>query len=558
MNGLLRMYIRGRWVSLNEAVAYQLNGNNNEVPVNWVPNYVNSNGSDLVTFHFESYNPALPLVLRIGAPPMPPAPPPADPRNLTWSTFTGGNQGDELMAVDNDNNEDIYTCGYTTDINFPIGTGFQEFPPFQPNFMGTHESVVMKFNHDTKRIAWATYLGGSEGTMDYDDVGIDQAKDIAVYKGTNATLNYVFVTGTTGCNDFPTAQEGNSPFANAVHEPWSNSSPFLDAAYLGAFTQDNGHYHWGTTLGAGPTGFWEAQGMGVDVDAAGRVAWVGRLDQVSPVDFDFNHVTPNGAFTKSHGGGFFAWFNPQYQYEWKTPFGSQCAACAVNDVKLLSQGNNSSAYLVGTAAASVFDFSYTLDTYAPNGFTGYFQSDAGGGNSDAYFAELDLQTYQNVYCTRWAGNAADHGTAITGFGKDILVVGSTKSTDLNIGQLPGSMGMHDNTLSGPSDGFLLDFALIAGIPNLKYGTLVGSNGREELFDVVLDRACVGQSDCDFYMTGESTSTADLLGPGNPVLYQQSVLGNDGDPGSRDGFFMRSNTGTFEKSWSSYYRRRLNR
>ena len=548
--GFLRMYVRGRWIAMREAIAYQMNGNA-IVPVSWIPEYITSEGSSVVHFHFDTYNETLPLILLIGAPPMPPAPANADPRNMNWSTYAGGNEGDELVAVDSDASGDVYTCGYTADINFPVSTGYQVFPAFQADFVGTHESVVMKFDHTNKRILWATFLGGAEGVEVNVNEGLDQALDLAVYKGTNDSMNYVFVTGSTGCNDFLTPNNPNSPFANAVHEPWLSPSSSLNAAYLGAFSQDQGRYHWGTTIGAGIDGYWEAEGLGVDVDNDGRVAWVGRLIQVTPEEFDFNPVVPVGAYAPLLGGSFLAWFDANYQYEWKIPFGSQCYfGCGAYDVKLRKTGGISNAYVVGTAIAYPLAYSYTLDTYAPPGFTGFIQHAFGGGYMDAYFSNFNLSTHQNAFCTRWGGNENELGTALAVFGKTVLVAGGTQSDDLSSAHLPGTGGMHDAALNGPSDGFLLEFDLEPGVPTLEFGTLVGSDGREEIFDVEVEDGCTG-GPCDFYITGESTSTSGLLSPDNSALFQQSVLGNDGEDLARDGFFLRSNTANYENVWSSY-------
>ncbi len=548
--GSLRMYVRGRWIAMREAIAYQMNGNA-IVPVAWIPEYITSEGQSVVHFHFDTYNETLPLILLIGTPPAPAAPVNADPRNMNWSTYAGGNEGDELVAVDSDANGDVYTCGYTADNFFPVGTGYQEYPAFQGAILGLHESVVMKFGHEDKRIKWATYIGGTLGTTFFNDIGVDEAFDLAVYKGSDTTLNYVFFTGSTGCTDFPIMASVNSPFAFATHEPWT-SQEMIHAAYLGAFSQERGIYRWGTILGAGENGYWSADGLGVDVDLDGRVAWVGQLYQVPDnANFDFVPVTPTGAFTKAYGGGFFALFNAQYQYEWKTPFGSQCYQCAAYDVMLRKVGNVRKAYITGVAASGTGPNIYTLDTYAPPGFTGFFQENFGGDISDSYFAELNLNTYQNAFCTRWGGNGRDLATSIAFFGKTVLVAGATSSSNLTGAQLPGSGGMHDNTLNGTSDGFLLKFDLEGGVPSMEYGTLVGGSGQEYIHDIELTTTCAAQNDCDFYLVGETTSTAELLTPEDPMLYHQAVLGNDGADEWRDGWFMGVHSLSNSVFWSSY-------
>ena len=61
VNGALRLFIEGRWLELPEAVAYQYDGVNPITEVNWNATYDYVDGSDVVSFHFDTYDTDLPL-----------------------------------------------------------------------------------------------------------------------------------------------------------------------------------------------------------------------------------------------------------------------------------------------------------------------------------------------------------------------------------------------------------------------------------------------------------------------------------------------------------------
>lgn len=541
--GILKLYIKGQWIKLDPAIAYQIQ-NGEVVPILWEPEYITNQGQNTIHFSFGEYDPALPLVLRITSPP-PPMPPftPADPRNLGWSTYMGGDQGDEFMATGVDNNGDAYFCGYSNDINFPTNTGFQVFASNVASLQGNHDAVVAKFRHTDKRVLWTTYLGGNEGTIDFHDVGIDQATDLAVYRGSNSALEYVFVTGSTGCNDFPTPNESLTPFATAVNDPWGNTtSTMTHAAFITAFNMTNGLLHWGNTLGSGADGFWTADGMGVDVKPNGKVVWAGRLSQVfGGSSFDFNPVVPAGAFSQAAGGGFFVEFAPNYQYEWKIPIGSQCGDCGAYDVKFYDGPNYVFAALTGTAAGSEIPETFSLPVYAPPGFTDFYQGTPGGGNTDAYYAVLNLTLNQNEFCTFWGGSGDESGYAISTVGPRILMGGRTNSTDLDSDHLTGIEGIHDDSPGGDYDGFLLDFATT----QLQWGSLYG--GAQ--YDAILD---ITDVDDVVYLIGETGSPSGILFNDVPELYRQDDLGNGQGATASDGFLLSIDPQTKEALWSSYY------
>ena len=564
INGELKMYIQGRWLELRQALAYQVNGSGQVVPVPWLPQYNEVGGVGLVNFIFGTYNPAWPLVVQIGGLELP-AWEPTEPRNLGWSTYAGSDSGDEFMATGVDNDGDVYATGYTYEANFPVGTGFQVFPPFEPEHAGSEDVVTMKFAHENKQILWATYHGGSGQSTGQGDEwrGLDKAYDLAVYKGDETALEYVFITGATVNTDFFTIARSDTPFENADESPFTGGLTEQEhAAFLLAYRQSNGHLDWSTTIGPDQENIWSADGLGVDVLNDGTLVWSGRVSPVGAVgSFTYPLVTPSGAFTRPQGGGFFVLFNGAYQIEWNTFFGSTCGESGVFDVKVARAGNQNhrKAFLTGVTCPPNLPDYPGLDVYQPQGSSGFYQPNFGGGLRDAYFAVLNLDTYELEYSTHWGGNGSDFGIALEvvnsvphGF-KDVWVGGLSKSTNLTSTQLPppGQGGLHQATNAGDADAMLLCFVTMPQV-DLRYGTLYGGAGSDAILDL-----CAGVDDnssfsaIQLYATGETGSASGIVQTQNPLLYQQDLIGNAPGSTALDGFLLALNTLDCSPIWTTY-------
>lgn len=121
------MYIEGKWFTLPQAIAYQLDGAGNVVPLPWIPEWNESNATGFLNFAIGDYDPAKPLVIQIGGLPLG-AWEPTDPRNMLWSTYAGSDNSDEFMANAVDANGDVYATGYTYQANFPVERAIRSSP----------------------------------------------------------------------------------------------------------------------------------------------------------------------------------------------------------------------------------------------------------------------------------------------------------------------------------------------------------------------------------------------------------------------------------------------
>ena len=104
---------------------------------------------------------------------------------LIYSTYLGGDNGDEGDGIAIDSNENAYIIGTTKSTNFPITMG-----AIQTTLSGTVDTFVTKLNAAGSALIYSTYLGGD---------GVDLGASIAVDNNGNA-----YVTGNTTSTNFPT------------------------------------------------------------------------------------------------------------------------------------------------------------------------------------------------------------------------------------------------------------------------------------------------------------------------------------------------------------------
>lgn len=150
-NGLLRLYLNGKEIILNEAVAYQVDANDNIIPLTWSASYDDSQGYGLVHFGFGGYNPALPLVLRIGAPPFGG---PYEENGLCYSTYLGG-PGEEYIVDSDQRGTDYFVAGTTT-------SSIVDFAPAPGNnvYLGGMAAFACRFDA-ADELRWKTFIGGA-------------------------------------------------------------------------------------------------------------------------------------------------------------------------------------------------------------------------------------------------------------------------------------------------------------------------------------------------------------------------------------------------------------
>ena len=404
---------------------------------------------------------------------------------------------------------------------------------------------------ESPRICTASLLRGAQNGLSFNDP--HHAIPPHFLDG-RVSLESVFVTGSTVSADFPVQKEANSPFANAQQDPHPDNSK--QAAFITAFRQDQGEVHWSTVHPRDPIDTWLSDGLAVDVDEDGIVAWGGRLSEVplDPQFWTYDYVTPAGAFTKGVGGGFFILFDEDYHIEWNTPYGSIAAFSGITDLRLVEDVHYRYAYITGITLSTTDPTLWPLDVVDLTGTADYFQG-TGGGGRDAYVARFRLHDYQNQWCTYWGGAGSDLGLALEvgslGSGGQIWVGGTTQSNDLDTDHLPssGAGSLHQTTYGGNTDGFLLKFSFATN--GLLHGTLYGGPGADGVFDLGANPACSGGAGCIMYATGETSSTSDMLYAGSGTLCDQPLLGTTGS-NYRDAYILALDANDQSPIWTTYW------
>jgi Beta-propeller repeat len=165
-------------------------------------------GRNEVGFQLDAHDPAKPVII--------------DPV-LEYSTFLGGNGGDNPSAIAVDGAGSAYVTGVTTSSDFPTTAG-----SFRPTKVAQEDAFVVKLDPTGASVIYSTYLGG------FDD---DAATSIAVDGAGNA-----YVAGSTFAPNFPTVNALQAASAGKgdgfVSKLNPSGSSLLYSSYLGGSDDD--------------------------------------------------------------------------------------------------------------------------------------------------------------------------------------------------------------------------------------------------------------------------------------------------------------------------------
>jgi len=317
-------------------------------------------GSKEVGFQIGAYDHSQPLII--------------DPL-LSYSTYLGGSQDDNLFGVAVDSSGSAYVTGSTLSSNFPTISGSYKIT-YTTGIAGSTEAFVSKLNASGSGLVYSTFVGGTDN---------DYGFGIAVDSNGNA-----YVAGKTKSNDFPTVNPyklkygvgGSGISTDAfVLELNAAGSSLLYSTYLGGSDTDAAY--------------------GIALDSTNKVYVTGYS-----VSSSNNFTMTTNAYQSSRRGGFEAFvseLDPTISGTTGLLYSTFYGGSGDEKGFGIAVGSDKSVYIVGYTTSS------NITTTS-----GVAQTTAGGGE-DGFVARLNplvTPTNQLVFATYLGGSQNDEGQSL--------------------------------------------------------------------------------------------------------------------------------------------------
>lgn len=329
--------------------------------------------------------------------------------SLVYSTYLGGSNDDEAVAIAVDAFGDAYVAGATRSGNFPVTPG-----AFQSRYAGGDSNTfgaggdgfVVELNPSGSALVFSTFLGGGSE---------DSVQGIAVDASGN-----VIVAGQTSSRDFPASTAVVQPtFAGSGSRGSSGGDAFVTKLNASGTA-----LVFSTFLG----GSADDGASRVEVDVAANIYVQGATD--SP-NFPTAHALQGSLLGKNNA--FLAKLDPS-------------GATLLYSTYL---GGNGTDFAVGAADATgtIYLSGHTDSTNFPlaNAFQPYFGAD------DIWVAKLDPLGAALIYSSYLGGGDSDFGNAIVRdpVSGNVWIAGTTFSLDF-----PSVNGLQATQSGGMTDAFL--------------------------------------------------------------------------------------------------------
>lgn len=346
---------------------------------------------------------------------------------LVFSSFLGGSGDDEGLGIAVDRFGSATVVGETGSSSFPTTPG-----AYAETFGGAQDAFVVKVDPDCRDLAYATFLGGSDG---------DTAYAIALDDSGNA-----YVTGSTESTDFPTTP-------GAFDETLSD---YIDA-FVAKIDSSGTNLVYSTLLGGSSFN----RGKAIVVNGSGHASVTGYTNS------DAFPTTP-GAFDVTFHGQFDV-FVTQLNGD-----GSDLVYSTFLGGSSLDEGQG----IALDPTDRVIVTGFTQSTAFPTTPGAYDASH--NGNRDAFVTCLNEAGTALVYST-FVGGAYDDSSqcvAVDGSG-NALIVGDTGSSDF-----PTTAGAVDESFNGGTDVFVT--RLSSDGSALSFSTFLGGSSGDHACGVALD------------------------------------------------------------------------
>ena len=382
-----------------------------------------------------------------------------------WSTYFGGNNGEDNNSNSTDKNGNIYITGstYSTSGISTSNSYISTYPS------GVYQaSYLSKFNSNGILI-WSTYIGGNNGTTNSYCCKADKNNNIYI--------------------------SGNTVSTNGI----SNTNIFLGAidGFLMKFNS-NGSLIYGKYIGG--NGYENINKKSISIDNQNNVFLAGETTS----QFSTSNIGTSNGYQNYiiNGGNFSTPFLIKYDSFgnkiWGTYYNGTYSGLSTNNINCVvdSKGNS---YLYGTINS--YDQNFTtsncyqsiwITTYSnggypmqdpSNGFIVKFSNNGSriyatflGGEKNEVLKSCDIDTLGNIY--------------ITGQTSSLNYISTSGAINLNY---------KDST-----DGFLMKFDTTG---NRIWGTYIGDVGFEDIHDIVVNK------DYTIYLTGNTASLNNISSTG---------------------------------------------
>jgi Beta-propeller repeat len=366
---------------------------------------------------------------------------------LVYSTYLGGNNGDDGYGIAVDASGDAYVTGPTKSTNFPTTAG-----AFQTSYGGNgdYEAFVTKLNASGTGLVYSTYLGGNVFDNGY-GIAVDGSGN-AYVTGSTKSANFPTTTGA-----FQTSYGGSGNFEAFVTKLNASGTGLVYSTYLGGNNGDDGY--------------------GIAVDASGDAYVTGETSSA-------NFPTIPGAFQTSYGGGGDAFVTKLNASGTGLVYSTYLGGSSGDNGYGIAVDGSGNAYVTGYTGSNNFPTT-----------PGAFQTSYGGGPYDAFVTKLNATGTALVYSTYLGGNDSDYGMGIAlDSSGNAYVAGETKSTNF-----PTTADAFQSSYGGGATYDAFVTKLNASGTGLVYSTYLGGNSLD------YGRAIAVDGSGNVYVAGETSS-----------------------------------------------------
>jgi Beta-propeller repeat len=424
---------------------------------------------------------------------------------LGYSTYFGGNYGDNIHAIAVGADGSIYAAGETlsTKITNSIATPFATSGAFQTNFGGggvSGDAFVAKFDSTGTNLIYLTYLGGND-----DDAALALAVD---------SSGDAYVTGYSNSTNFPTVNAIHSKIAGAKNNVTQH---YPVDAFVAELNPSGSALVYSTYLGGNASDI----GTAITVDSSSGTAYVGGYT------YSTNLPVTSNAFQKHLQCTNSTYFNANGFVAQIAPNGS-----AANYLSYLGGTNFDEVTGISLdAAKNIYVCGLTSSTNYPNvnGFNSHknlngITNKAWSGASDAFVTRFQ-PAFAGIDYSTFLGSTNDD--AATGIAADIAgnayVVGWTVSTNFpntTNGVQLSSYVRTNSPLSGATNAFLTKVIWTGTNAVIGYSQMFGGRGMDVASSVALDSAG------NVFVAGSESSSTNYAALGSPI-YGSLLATNSG-------------------------------